>query len=74
MYDMIPEDVLYELKYEIGRNDLEFVDNYRTYRVKDNYLREEYNKAYNEGCCGFMDVAVIDKNGDKWIVGCNHGH
>ena len=74
MIDLIPEDVLYELKYEIGRNDLEYVDGYRAYRVKDNYLREEYRKVRDGGCCGEMKIGVTDSIGDKWIVGCNYGH
>ena len=70
----LPKEVLYELDYEIARADLDYHDNYRGYRFKDNYLFEEYKRRAESGCCGVFETQVILENGDKWIVGCNYGH
>lgn len=70
----IPKDVLEAIEYEVGRAGLEYADNYRAYRRKDGYMRDEFIAARKNGCCGFYEVSIIDVAGDHWIVGCNHGH
>lgn len=69
----VPDAVWKDLDYEIGRADLDFVDNYRAYRFSDGFLKEEYEAAKLKGCCGFFDTWVT-VDGEKWGVGCNHGH
>jgi hypothetical protein len=70
----IPEDVLRELRYEIGRADLDCANNYRAYRCKDSHLYDEWMAARKRGCCGFYETSIVDDNGDRWMVGCNYGH
>jgi len=69
----VPHQVWEDLVYEIGRNQLDYADNYRAYRWNDEFLKAEYIKATNSGCCGVFESSTI-VNGDKWIIGCNHGH
>jgi len=69
----VPDQVWDDLEYEIGRNGLDYADNYRAYRVKDGYLLPEFVAARKRGCCGEFETSTI-VNGDKWIVGCNYGH
>lgn len=74
MFDKIPTDVIEALEYEIARAGLEYVDNYRAYRRSDGFLKEEFEKARERGCCGCYEVGVVAENGAHWIVGCNYGH
>lgn len=70
----IPADVLDELRYEIGRNDLEYADNYRAYRRKDAFGYDEFIAKRKRGCCGSFETSIVDEAGDEWMVGCNYGH
>jgi hypothetical protein len=70
----LPADVLRELRYEIARAELEYDDNYRAYRARDNHMREDFTKIRRDGCCGSFETSIVDDAGDKWIVGCNYGH
>ena len=74
MWHLIPTEVRHELQYEIARHELEYADNYRAYRVRDNFLFDDWSTAYHQGCCGSFDTVITLKNGEKWIVGCNYGH
>ena len=61
------------LWYEIGRDDLEYADNFRVARKDSPKQMEDYNKRVQRGCCGYMDTHIkID--GVKFIIGCNYGH
>ena len=72
-FSKVPQEVWEDLKYEIARNDLDYADNYRAYRYKDSFLKDEFIKADNQGCCGcFESHTVVD--GEKWIIGANYGH
>ena len=68
-----PDGVMEALDYQVGRNDLEYADNYRAFRDKDNFLKDSFLAKESTGCCGFFEDAVT-VNGEKWIVGCNYGH
>ena len=70
----LPDDVLFELRYEIARANLEYDDNHRGYRVKDKLHFNDFLEKQRRGCCGEFEITVLDSNGDKWVVGCNHGH
>ena len=74
MHKLLPDEIVEAIEYEIGRNRLEFVDNYRAYRHRDGLYRDEYRVAVDGGCCGFFDVSYIDSVGDAWTIGCNYGH
>jgi len=69
----VPQQVWEALEYEIGRNQLDYADNYRAYRWDDEYLKPLYIASANRGCCGFFESSTI-VNGAKWIIGCNYGH
>ena len=72
-FEAVPFEVWEDLQYEIARSDLEYADNFRAYRFRDNYLFDEFQKAERNGCCGvFQSHTVV--NGEKWIIGCNYGH
>ena len=61
------------LYYEIGREDLEYVDNLRVARKGDPLQMSAYNEKVLSGCCGSMDIGVtID--GIEFAIGCNYGH
>lgn len=70
----VPPEVVEAIEYEVAREGLEYDDNYRVYRVKDNFMRQDYMLKEKRGCCGFFYGSTIDYNGDKWIIACNHGH
>ena len=74
MYTDLPKEIIEAIQYEIGRNNLDFADNYRAYRCRDCYGFEDYHNSVDEGCCGFFDSNYIDSKGDKWVIGCNYGH
>lgn len=62
-----------ELWYQIGREDLDYVDNMRVARKWCTTEMAAYNEAVEKGCCGSFDIEVwID--GEKWAIGCNYGH
>ena len=71
--DRIPEDILKEILYRTIELNLEFADNFRAYRVRDGYLRDEFVKAVARGCCGVYEHGTTYQ-GDKWVIGCNYGH
>ena len=72
-FNAVPEQVWDDLQYEIERNELEYADNFRAYRVSDDFLREAFDEAERSGCCGFFQThTVVDS--EKWIIGCNYGH
>lgn len=73
-WDKVPDDVKEGVRYEIARSGDECDDNHRAYRYKDEFLKKEFIEAERRGCCGTAMSYVIDSNGDKWIVGWNHGH
>ena len=69
----IPMQVMIDIDYEVGRNQLEYADNYRAYRLKDGLGQLEFDHNKRNGCCGeFESSTIVD--GDQWIIGCNHGH
>jgi len=70
----VPKDVWEQFQKEIVAADLEYVDNYRAMRVRDDFLKSAYDKAEDDGCCGYFDRLIMDSNYDDWLVGCNHGH
>lgn len=55
-------------------SDYDCVDNYRASRVKDGLFNEEWQAAFDGGCCGFYDGVYIDSHGDEWEIGFNYGH
>ena len=72
----VPQEVWDDLKYNMayeGLGDEDCVDNYRAYRVSDDFLKDEYIQASNKGCCGSFQTWT-KVNGEKWIMGCNYGH
>jgi hypothetical protein len=69
----VPPQVWEDLEYEIARCGLDYADNYRAYRFRDGKYKKEFIERDRRGCCGtFEGYTVVD--GDKWIIGCNHGH
>ena len=70
----IPADVQEAMNYEFARAGLEYVDNYRAYKYKGSLGYGAFVTARNRGCCGSYEVTIIDDSGEKWMVGCNHGH
>ena len=71
--EKVPQGVWEALEYEIARDGMECDDNWRAYRVSDDFLFEEFVDADKRGCCGSFQTTVT-VGGDKWIVGCNYGH
>jgi hypothetical protein len=69
----IPQEVWDDLNYEIAREGLDYVDNFRAYRYHDGYGLAEFNKSRDNGCCGFFQ-SHTKVDGEKWIIGCNYGH
>ena len=69
----VPPQVWADLEYEAARSEKDCIDNFRAYRVKDNFLKKEYIQAFNSGCCGVFESSTI-VDGDKWIIGFNYGH
>ena len=63
-----------EINRVVEKEDLEFADNYRCYRKKDELGKKKYDETIEGGCCGFADWEYTDKHGDIWMVGCNYGH
>lgn len=55
------------------QNDFEFMDNYRVFKPGNVQEWIEYEKAQEDGCCGFYDE-WIELNGEKFYVGFNYGH
>jgi hypothetical protein len=72
-YTEIPEEVWEDLRYEINRNNLEFADNFRAYRLKDGLFYEDWMEKVSKGCCGFFETFTVVK-GETWVLGCNYGH
>lgn len=71
----IPQAVWDMLERFIEGQDLEFADNYRAYRVRDGYGKEQYDYAKSTGCCGTADWKVtIPALNEEWVFGCNYGH
>lgn len=73
-WDKVPPEVQEGIAYEVARSEDEYDTNHRAYRYKDEYLKKEFLEEQEKGCCGTGQSYVIDYNGDKWIVGWNHGH
>ena len=69
----VPGWVWEDLEYEIARAELEYADNFRAYRPRDNKYASQYEMAEGAGCCGSFETAVKE-DGERWIVGCNYGH
>ena len=69
----VPQQVWDDLHYEVGRADLEYADNYRAYRVKDDLGLPEFDSKRLRGCCGEFEAST-KVDGDQWIIGCNYGH
>ena len=70
----IPDEVLEAIHYEVERAGLEYADNYRAYRLRDDFLRTHFRKREARGCCGFFKTTYRDTHGDKWVIACNYGH
>lgn len=70
----VPQEVWACLEYEILRAELEYADNLRAYRHKDQHLLTEFREAERCGCCGVFETSVVDDDGQKWVVACNYGH
>ena len=73
-WDQVPEEVKEAIRYDVARSGDEYDDNHRAYRYKDEFLKAEFDAAARRGCCGVGHSHYIDNNGDKWILGWNHGH
>lgn len=69
----VPEAVWDDLDYEVGRNGLEYTDNYRAFRWRDGFMKQQYKYRERKGCCGSFETSTT-YDGDRWIIGCNHGH
>ena len=60
--------------------ELEFMDNLRVAKASIPEEVAAYEKAYEDGCCGFKDDAIMisdddDSNGiAAYLVGFNYGH
>lgn len=60
-FKQVPSEVWDKLNEDIETdNDLEYVDNFRAYRVSDGLLHEEYKEAERNGCCGFYESSRRD--------------
>ena len=68
------EEACCEINKVVEKEDLEFADNYRCYRKKDELGKKKYDETIESGCCGFADWEYTDKHGDIWMGGCNYGH
>jgi hypothetical protein len=50
------------------------VDNYRVANVRKSSQMRRYRRYKNNGCCGFCDFIKFGPDGNKYILGFNHGH
>lgn len=65
------------IKHEIVKaidsvEDNSCCDNFRMSFNEDD--EEEYDKAYNDGCCGFYDDVITLASGKMIKFGFNYGH
>lgn len=74
VYGDVPKEVWERLGDIIEAEDLDYADNHRAYRVDDEYNKQQWQDAYDEGCCGYFDTDITLNNGEQWVVGCNYGH
>ena len=75
MISEVPEEVWYELDYEIARaGGLECTAHYRAYRLRDGFGRQRFLEIERENCCGLFETWIKTRDGDKWIVACSYGH
>lgn len=72
-FQLAPCEVWRDLEIEIAKTGLEFADNFRAYRYSDGWYVLDFVAAEESGCCGFFTSWTV-VNGEKWIIGCNHGH
>lgn len=50
-------------------------DNGRMCEVGNKEEEQRYEKAYNDGCCGYDDSLIIHvATGRRFKLGCNYGH
>lgn len=49
----------------------QFIDNFRVF---PSIMMFDYEKAKDEGCCGFYDSEVTAPSGTKYLIGFNYGH
>lgn len=71
----VPSIVWDTLDHFIKEEDLDFADNYRAYRVRDELNKDDYDYAKKTGCCGSRDWKVtIPTLNEEWVIGCNYGH
>lgn len=61
------------LHYHVGKECLEFSDNYRVAFAGSYKERQAYQQKASEGCCGRFDIRVTIDN-QIWMIGCNYGH
>jgi len=54
-------------------HDFECVDNYRAFKVGDAEGEARFDEIASNGCCG-SHRAEVEIDGEKWVIGFNHGH
>ena len=72
-FECEPEDqdeLLREIFYQAARFDLEYVDTLRATPVHLGFSHH-YTK---QSCCGVWEATYKYKSGNKYFIGCNHGH
>lgn len=71
---IFPEDVQ-EIQSFIDKEiiDLDCVDNIRVALKSSSDSVSLYEKASENGCCGYMDKELVIKD-KTYLIGCNYGH
>jgi len=72
-FENVPKEVWDELRLRTIEFDLEYADNFRAYRTSAGMHKQDFLRAYNNGCCGYYEGGITH-NSEKWVVGCNYGH
>ena len=72
MSNKLPNDVMYELRYELGRLDIHEYHNVNGYKKGDVSAEKVFSKRRDTKKPWF-ETSVLMKNGEKWYVGCNYG-
>jgi len=78
LFPEVPTEVWNDFYYEVVKEGLEYISDFRAWRVgsynnKPNLYKKTFYKVKNNSCCGEFQAWVKNK-GDLWIVGCNYGH
>lgn len=72
LFEKVPQ-LMEDLRYEIGRNDLDYADNFRVAIKGNDESERAYEVLSERGCCGRFDTTT-KVDGVVYLIGCNYGH